>query len=72
MKVDENTQLFLLLAWFVTLVSLLAAIYLFREARLSLDKIDPKPPALAPYVVPRAEASKPKNGFVIPPPPDFQ
>lgn len=70
MKVDENTQLFLLLVWFVTLASLLVALFLFREARFATTKKEP--PAPAPYVIPRTEAAKPRNGFVIPPPPDFQ
>lgn len=70
MKVDSETQLFLLLVWLITTVALLAAIWLFKEARQLSTEAKEKTPA--PYVIPQEEAKRPqpnKWGFTIPPPP---
>lgn len=68
MKVDENTQLFLLLVWVITLSALIAALWLFRDIKQVSDRVS-APERPAPYVIPPSSAQKPANKFEIPPPP---
>jgi len=67
MKVDSESQLFLFLVWLITVIALLAAIYLLHEARV--ERAEAKEATQAPYVIPRQASEKPRSGLVIPPPP---
>lgn len=64
MKVDSESQLFLFLVWLITVIALLAAIYLLHEAKVERAEAKEKTPA--PYVIPREESSR---RLVAPPPP---
>lgn len=67
MKVDENTQLFLLLVWVITVSALIAAIWLFRDIKQVSDRVREDKPS--PFVIPPSSAAKPENRLVAPPPP---
>lgn len=70
MKVDDNSQLFLLLVWLITLVAFLACMWLLKDVRTLRNEVREEVKSPAPNVVPREYAEKPPaNRFVIPPPP---
>jgi hypothetical protein len=65
-----GSYVFLLLLLALVLAAMIACIVLLRQIDRNTSKAAPKP--VAPYVIPRMEAARPRNGFVIPPPPNIE
>lgn len=68
MKVDENSQLFLLLVWLVTIVAMIASIWLLKDVKQASTIIKQEQPT-APYAIPREAANARSPKFEVPPPP---